>query len=385
MLLGLVRVLPSKSLSTPLGPLTDVDLLDHDSCAKLLSYDKHQLIEGLVFESIFDQYIAGMQRTSEGVLQPIPVETAVARLPSSGLGTPLYGAFVWAKTKTRGLGRFLISLEKHYRVWLVKWRHEDRTFLATSFSGGHLVGTPEPLERVCAAVSRREPRPALVVREVRDQYRINQSMWGYLSSHYGDRLGPEVVLPRIFFNWGIQPWFRSVWNLDRIFLYDDQLWHMEIKHKYPMDYPGGLCFGINDGELYQISNILNCGLRSLHVVTVKPFWERQSGSMYLLNDIEARSRAAILSMELTPVMVSNAFRAETARSSAHTSFTGRSKVPFRRFEARGFRTVGMLSDSATHIGSVLVSQIRGNDLPPLCTDSEIRTLRISNSPPTPAV
>ena len=121
---------------------------------------------------------------------------------------------------------------------------------------------------------------------------------GISPSHYGDRLGADVVLSRVFINWGVQPWFGAgVWNLDRIFLHGNQLWHLEIKHKYPMEREARLHFGINDGELRQIASLLECGLRSLHVVTVKPFWERQSGSMYLLNDLEARSRAAILSME----------------------------------------------------------------------------------------
>ena len=372
-------MLPSKPLTTPLGPLTDLDLLDHDTCALLLSHDKHQLIEGIVFESIFDQYISAMRHASDDALRPVPVETAIAMLPPASDGAPDYAAFVWAKTKTQGLRRLLIALEKHYRVWLVDWQSESRTFLAAPISGGHLAGEPEPLVRVCAGVSRREPRSTPVAREVRDPYRTNQSVWGYLSSHYGDRLGTEVVLPRIFINWGIQPWFGGVWNLDRMFLYEEQLWHMEIKHKYPMDYAGTLYFGINDGELRQIANILDCGLRSLHVVTVKPFWERQSGSMYLLNDIEARSKSSILTMELTQDIVSGAFRAEAARSAAHTSFTGRSSVPFRRFEAKAFRTAGTLSDPPARIGSAIVSQMRRSHLPPFCTDADLRSLRIAKA------
>ena len=368
---------PPKALTTPLGPITDLDLRDHDTCALLLSHDKHQLIEGIVFESIFDQYIAVMHNASDGALRPVPVETAIATLPPSGLGAPGYAAFVWAKTRTQGLGRLLIALEKHYRVWLVDWQSENRTFLAAPISGGHLASDPEPLGHICAELSGRGPRSTPVAREVRDPYRTNQSVWGYLSSHYGDRLGTDVVLPRIFINWGIQPWFGGVWNLDRIFLYGEQLWHMEIKHKYPMDSVGTLYFGINDGELRQIANMLDCGLRSLHVVTVKPFWERQSGSMYLLNDIEARSKAAILSMELTQDTVSAALRAEAGRSAAHTSFTGRSSVSFRRFEAKAFRTAGTLSDPPTRIASAIVSQMRRGQLPPFCTDAELRSLRIA--------
>lgn len=207
-------------------------------------------------------------------------------------------------------------------------------------------------------------------------HRTSQSVWGYHSSHYGVSLGTEVVSPKIFINWGIQPWFWGVWNLDRVFLYGDQLWHMEIKQEYPMEHASRLYFGISDGELGQIASVLNCGLRTSHVVTVNPFWGRNSGSMYLLNDIEARSRAAILARELTPGTVSSALGAEPAGAAVRTSITGRSRISFRRFEANTFRTAGMLSNPPTRIASAFVSQMCRDQLPPACTDAEIRALRI---------
>ena len=364
-------------LTTPLGRLADLDLSDHDVCASLLAEEKHQLIEGIVFESVFDQYVDAMHQASDGALRPVPVETVIATLPSPIQAARVFGAFVWAKQRTQGLGRLLAALEARYRVWLVEWHSEPRAFFATPVSRGHSAGDPQPLEEVCAAASGRNPTPVVVAPDVRDRYRINQSVWGYLSSHYGDGLGTKVVLPRIFINWGVQPWFGGVWNLDRVFLYGDQLWHMEIKHKYPMERAGTLRFGINDGELGQIANVLDCGLRSLHVVTVKPFWARQSGSMYLLHNFEARSRAAILAKELTLSEVSSALRGAPARAGAHTSLTGRAGVPFRSFKASTFRMAGALSDPPSQIAAAFVSQMRGGQLPPACTDGEIRALRIT--------
>ena len=120
-------------------------------------------------------------------------------------------------------------------------------------------------------------------------------------SSYRDRLGTDVVPPRIFIYCGVQPWFSAgVWNLDRIYLHGDRLWHMEIKHRYPMDRPDGLKFGINHRVLRQIARLLECGLRSLHVVTVKPHWKRQSGSTYLLTDLKAKSKATTISMWSRP-------------------------------------------------------------------------------------
>lgn len=186
---------------TPLGPLNKLDLQDHDLCAELLAYDKHQLVEGIVFESVFDQYVAAMEEASGRAVRAIPVETATVRLPPSGDGLPAYGAFVWAKSKTEGLGRFLKALESHYRVWLVEWSTNRLHFTAAPVSDGRRAGATLPLDSVCADVSDREtPGYETVDRGVRNPQRIKQSVWGYLSAHYGDRLGTDVVLPRIFLN-----------------------------------------------------------------------------------------------------------------------------------------------------------------------------------------
>lgn len=364
---------------TPLGPLDTLDLHDHDLCAELLAYDKHQLVEGIVFESVFDQYVAAMEEASSRTVRAIPVETATVRLPASGEGVPAYGAFVWAKSKTEGLGRFLKALEVHYRVWLVEWSANRQGFNATPVSDGRRDGFASPLDAVCADVSdRATPSYETVDGRVRNPQRIKQSVWGYLSSHYGNRLGTDVVLPRIFINWGVQPWFGSgVWNLDRILLHGDGLWHMEIKHKYPMERSGKLSFGINDGELLQIDALLRCGLRSLHVVTVKPFWDKLAGSMYLLADLGARSRAAILATELTADLVSAALKGRGGRSGPPTSLDGRSSVHFRSFEASQFRRIGLLSDSADSVARGLVGHMSDGPLPPPVTDTGLRTLRMA--------
>ena len=195
-------------MRTPLGPLQQLDLQDHDLCAELLAHEKHQLIEGIVFESVFDQYVTAMERESAGTIRPIPVETAVVRLPNAGEDEYPYGAFVWAKRKTEGLGRFLKALEVCYRVWLVEWSSDDRVFTATPVSEGGRSGPTETLDVLCASVSNRDaPKHESIHDSVRNPHRIKQSVWGYLAAHYGNQLGWDVVLPRIFINWGVQPWF----------------------------------------------------------------------------------------------------------------------------------------------------------------------------------
>ena len=164
---------------TPVGPVDTLDLRDHELCAELLAHDNHQLVEGIVFESVFDQYVAAIAAASNGTVRAIPVEIATVKLPSPAHGQPAYGAFVWAKRRTEGLGRFLIALGTCYRVWLIQWSAEHRRFNAAPFSDGRRSGPVAPLDAVCADVSDRDtPCYETVDRRVRNPQRIKQSVWG---------------------------------------------------------------------------------------------------------------------------------------------------------------------------------------------------------------
>ena len=376
-------------MRTPLGAVSELDLDDHDVCARLLAYEKHTLIEGIVLESIFDDYLAAASASdrpdpradgaSEGVAQPVrllPVDTAFVALPSGGRG-PAYGAFVWARSRTPGLGRYLEALGARCRVWLVEWSERERAFTAATVADGQ-ASAPLPLEDVCAAVSRRDaPAYQSVHPSLRETRRTMDIFWGDLASRHGTRLGTRILMPRIFINWCVQPWFEGgVWNLDRILLLDDQLWHMEIKHKFPWPHDGQLSFGLNDGELRQIKAVLECGLRTLHLVTVKPYWNTREGSLHLLNDHENRSRAAILSMELTEELVADALHRRRYSARPHTSLYGGHRVPFRCFDVTEFRSIGVLADPAWRTGSAILAEMGNGPPAPRCTYDLLQRLRV---------
>ena len=364
-------------MQTPLGLLADLDLSVHGRCGNILALDKHQLIEGLVFESYFDQFLMSLPEASGESMRPVDVDTAVVLFPEgkSHSGSNV-GAFVWARRRSAGLGRYLEALSGRTAVWLVEYKEADSEFMAAPVDGHRPQPPWKPLQEVAASVgSGRAPVFDEVAPQVRDRNRINQSFWGYLSERHGTSLGINVVLPRIFLNWGVQPWFRHVWNVDRIFLHGDQLWHFEIKHKYPMERDGSLAFGINDGELRLMQLLMGCGLRSLHAVIVKPFWERRSGSMYLQNDLEARSRTAVIGREMTSQAVDAALSSKGGRSGAHTSFAGRSSVAYRSFPASSFHRFGRLGDDYTEVAGRIFSQMTRQDQPP-CSDSDLLQLRL---------
>lgn len=356
-------------MQTPLGPLNSLDLTDHNVCAEILAEDKHQLIEGLVFESFFDQYLLSLTAASGEQVQLVDVDTAVVRLPEGG-----GAAFVWARSRGQGLGRYLEALSSRMKVWLVEYSGSE--FLAAKFHDGQLRSERSPLQEVARIVSKRDaPRFGSIEANVRNRIRINQSFWGYLSERHGTHLGFNVVLPRIFLNWGVQPWFRQLWNVDRVFLYGDQLWHFEIKHKYPMSRNGQLLFGINDGELRLMRHLVECGLRSMHTLIVKPYWDKTVGSMYLLNEMEARFRAAVIGREMTSDEISAVLMGAGSRSGADTTFIGQGSVNFRSFPATSFRRFGLLSDDHQQIAARIFSQMAAGDQPQ-CGDHDLERLRL---------
>lgn len=359
-------------MQTPFGLLKDLDLRDHGTCARILSEDKHQLIEGLVFESCFDQYLLSLTEETGQTFQMVDVDTAVVSLPGQNAGV---AAFVWARSRGNGLGRYLQALNSRMPVWFVEFLEGE--FVAIKCIDGELRGEKLPLQEVTSVTGRRTGSSfSKIQNEVRDRNRINQSFWGYLSERHGSELGVNVVLSRIFLNWGIQPWFRHVWNVDRVFLSENQLWHFEIKHKFPMDRGGRLSFGINDGELRLIQHLVECGLRSMHTLIVKPHWSKEVGSMYLLNDLKARNRAAVIGREMTKVDIEAALSGNAGRSGADTTYTGRGTVSFRSFPASSFHKFGRLGYDYREVARRIYSHLKDADQE-FCQENELRRLRIS--------
>lgn len=252
-------------MDTPWGHLKDLDLADSELCATILAEDKHQLAEGLVVENLFDQIIDAVPGTLPGALT-LDVETAVvdARGTSGG-----WRAFVWARSRQPGLGRYLNALSRRFRTWLIDYDRDEGTFVTREWKGGTAIGGHRPLAAVMSELAGRPPLPVKIAGSVRDAHRQRLSFWGFLADTYGDQLGPRIVLPRLLLNHGIQPWFRAVWNLDRILVRDDDVWMLEIKHKFPFGRKE-LRFGINTGELGVIRLLGEAGIRCLHAILVKP-------------------------------------------------------------------------------------------------------------------
>jgi len=357
-------------MQTPWGELGDLNLSDHELCRTILASEKHQLVEGLVVEGLFDQIFDDVPAHLEGAVL-LDVDTAIVK---AGWRDDSWHAFVWVRSRQSGLGRYLAALSNRFHVWLVETDTPLTTFFARPWQDGRFTGVRRPLDSLMAELSGRQPEYVSVTHDVRDAKRQQQSFWGFLSERHKAALGSRVILPRLFMNYGVQPWFRAVWNLDRILVQGDRIWLLEIKHKFPIP-TRALGFGINKGELGVIARLAGAGIRCLHTIVVKPLWSPDEGSMYLFNSMQMRARAALIGVDLDQVAISAMLAGGHGSSPGHTTFTGKGKLNYYRLEATSFSRLGVLSDPPSFLAAGIAALVHGTELDPV-EDRWLRELEV---------
>ncbi|UNK27725.1 hypothetical protein MNO11_23510 [Serratia plymuthica] len=358
-------------METPWGNLHELNINDHKLAEKVLSLDKHQLIEGLVAECLFDQIMSVIPEELDEKVTPLNVDTIIVDTKRK---KERWVGFVWAKTRDTGLGRYLQALGKAVTVYLITYRYGD--FIVNPTFDGKISGKGKPLHELMSEISAGKYNKFEVNPSVKNQERQRQVFWGFISNYYKERIGEEISLPRILINIGIQPYFRSVWNLDRSYIIGDQVWILEIKHKYPMNGHKGLAFGINNGELNMISKLTIAGIKCLHTIIVKPYWSKETGSMYLLNSLSTREKAAIIAIVLDEPCVNEIMTSGSDTSAPHTSITGNSKVIYKSIPCSAFKKIAVLSDPTSEISKVIFNLIANRDSISVIDDSWLRSLRM---------
>lgn len=358
-------------MQTPWGKLQELNINDHNLAENILRQDKHQLVEGLVAECLFDQIMSVFPDKLDNKVIPLNVDTIIVdtkRKKERWLG------FVWAKTRDTGLGRYLQALGKSVVVYLITFRNGE--FIVNITSNGKVAGKEKTLSELMSEISVGAYNKFEVNSSVKNEDRQRQVFWGFISNYYKERIGEEISLPRILINIGIQPYFRSVWNLDRAYIINDQVWTLEIKHKYPINGHKELAFGINNGELNMINKLAIAGIKCLHTVIVKPYWSKETGSMYLLNSLSTREKAAIVAIVLDESSVNKIMASESDISAPHTSITGNSKITYKRIPCSAFNKIGLLSDSTKIIANEIFNLMNNSDSNSVVNDSWLRSLRI---------
>lgn len=361
-------------METPFGSLKDIDLDDARTVYDILAHDKHSVAEGMVVESLFDQIIEHIPKVVEGgsaIL--LDVETFITRDREN---FNVRHAFVWARTKGDGLGRYLSALEKGFRVYLLEWVEDSAVFMARVIRNGRTVKRM-PLAELVEELGSCHGRKHEVTAEVKDAERHLGAFWGYLKQRPRGYLKYNVALPRLLVNWGIQPWFTSVWNIDRVVIMDDRIWALEVKHKFPYGDPGALEFGLNTGEAYLLKDLGKIGINGLHAIIVKPYWDKKVGSSYLVTDFDVRDKALLLGITVGTKEITRILAAAPRSSPNHTSIDGKTRPKFYGIAAKDFIRLSFLCNRE-EIAKRLCLLLQGK-LTDYCSDDQLRALRIDKT------
>lgn len=346
--------------------LKAIDLSSRENIRKILFYDKHQVLEGLITEQISEQILGEAAQQGLAILD---CETVIARKKQ---GNASY-AFVWMRSDTPLLHSYLSALAKRYSVYPVRFDAELAEFFTSDVElrGTSFPVLDVPLQQKNTQLSGKSIRNGTakfpeVDNSVRNLLRQEQGFWGFLVGAYGRNLNERVALPRVLKNFCIHPYFDGgVWDMDRIVQSRSALWACEVKHKFPFyQQEAGkrrLCFGLNVGELILMKSLNECGIQCLHAIIVKPYWEKRTSSMYLFYEMKARQRALIVGGVLDAAYIGNVLRRNVpARlSGADTTIGGQGKQSYRYLPVEKFARVGRLTDDIENIASEIVGVFSG--------------------------
>lgn len=319
------------SLLTPFGPLRDISLDNIDQLKEILvRSDKSRMLEGLVIEAVFNEYLGKLATQEIEVLPASLVRTlTVKKKPQKKF---VYSWWVWDHSETgqaaadlchllapsSGRDGFLFDCyyDGKVRDFFIKQWGEQTNIPIQSFmleKRGH------------ASPQFRIPSDSVI-----DLNRSQQAFWAGITSHYSDDLFQQVVLHRLLKNCAIQPFFDGVWDIDSLVrLPDGSLVQLEVKHKFPRVErdTGGLSFGINNGQLKVMEDLAARGIKTLHMIMVKPIWNKNLGTGYLLNRIGDRKNVLLLAKLLDTGSLRQIGSRESWQTGAAQSFTGSSSVP----------------------------------------------------------
>jgi len=336
------------SLLTPFGPLHDIPLDNIDQLKEILvRSDKSRMLEGLVIEAVFNEYLGKLFDQGIKVLPVSLVRTLTVK----------------RKTRTRFVNSWWVwdhsgghqaAMDLYRRLAPASNRDEFlfdcyydetvRDFFIKEWRGQ----TDIPIQsfmlekRGYSAPEFRIPSQSVI-----DEKRSQQAFWSGISSHYSEDLFKHVVLHRLFKNCAIQPFFDGVWDIDSLArLPDNALIQLEVKHKFPRIEKDTerLSFGINNGQLQVMQDLARRGIKTLHMIMVKPIWNKNLGTGYLLNRIGQRKNVLLLAKLLDAETLRQIRSRPSWQTGAEQSFTGKDGQKARYVGASEFQLLGTLDD-----------------------------------------
>jgi len=359
---------------TPLGYFPeDIDLTDLTSDDSLLAREKHQLLEGLVIEYVAEQFIA--TPALKNLITILDVVTIITKgIPNDRSNTDeQYCSFIWNRDNSdiRDLVETLQNLSNGCT---------STTYICEEDNFKFYVKKPFSSKRLPLQSYLRNKRNVIDVKNItfpqvssnsKNNERQLSSILGRLQPAYKSRIVKDVILPRVFKNYLIQPFFRSGWDLDRIFRYKGSLWEFELKHKYPINNYSFfddinntenrycLSFGINEGQANIMKLLAEQGLNTLHLILVKPHWSDQEDPGYLFVDEEARKKTLVIGAVLTLKKINEIVKGKLNKAPPKTSYNGSNQANYYRIPRNFFHVIGNYADGKDSLMPNIIKLLDG--------------------------
>lgn len=363
---------------TPLGFFPEeFNIYDFEQQIKLLREEKHQLLEGLTVEFIAQKYIETIASSTDlKILDAVVLIT----LSFDTNGNTQYGSFTWKRNSENieQLIKVLQNLDTNCDKTTYICKEDNYKFYITKPNNS----TWKPLQTYL------RNRRNLTIEEItfpktnsnsKNINRQESSIRGKLEQAFQNNFIKDVLLPRIFKNYLVQPFFQVAWDLDRIFTYKNNLWEFELKHKYPIDNydfylnigrPNDsrcLCFGINKGQANLTAMLAKQGMNTLHLILVKPRWSDSLDPGYMFIDDDAKEKTLIIGTVLDLDKIKTIIT-DTKDAPTKTSFSGSKKAPYYQIPRSFFHVIGHYSDSRNILAPKIQALMDGKLNSPLTTE-----------------
>jgi hypothetical protein len=303
------------------SPASILSSLDLDGALRLFLSVKHTRLEGLIIEYEFEQtFVRSLRQQGWRFLDAL-VLLRVSRRTNAPEFIVLDREGHFEKVR-----RMLSPTRIPVREVVIDG---GRVLLLDDSNGERM---PSPQE-ITASDRQSATAPGTI-----DDRRVKAMFWGF-GSHLGEQFvqsGRDLVLKDRYVGPGYY-----LWDVDRLCISPDgKPFLIETKHKYPIVRNRELSFGLNVGEFRQFRMFAAAGITVVHVVLVKPRWDKLRSSMYLFFDRAARERAVWLAADLTEFTKENR---EARQGAASTSLFGSQNIDFVSLPLQLFSRIGINS------------------------------------------
>lgn len=374
---------------TPLGHFPeDINFKNLISSDSFLTKEKHQLLEGLVIENVAEQFIRNpILKEAIKVLNVVTLITKGSTEKNSP--SDQYCIFIWQRDASN-ISDYISTLQKISEgcastTYICK--EDSMKFYASKPHTSQWTPLQSYLRKKRKITDNKKIKFPLINDSSKNSERQISSILGQISPAYKDRVVDDVILPRVFKNYIIQPFFRSGWDLDRIFRYQEKLWEFELKHKYPIDNydyfeKNGitenrycLSFGINEGQANLIKLLAQQNLNTLHLILVKPRWSDEEAPGYLFIDEEARKKTLVIGTVLTLERINEILQGQRKKAPSKTSYNGSNETWYYRIPRNFFYVIGNYAEGTDNLAPNIIKLMNGT-LTSILTTQDLLNNRI---------